>query len=63
MVYDTRIGVKERILDPTKGAAHPSGSVSLFYTIGFISGVCFTARNLPDLVFSSIFVMINQSTL
>ena len=36
----TRIGVKERILDPTKGAAHPSGSVSLFYTIGFISGVC-----------------------
>ena len=39
-VVTTRIGVKERILDPTKGAAHPSGSVSLFYTIGFISGVC-----------------------
>ena len=55
--------MKERILDPTKGAAHPSGSVSLFYTIGFLSGVCFTARNLPNLVFSSIFVMINQSTL
>ena len=26
-------------------------------------GCLFTARNLPDLVFSSIFVMINQSTL